>query len=153
MLRGRCFRVDDRRVVHETIDGETILINLETGTYYSLRGSGAEIWALAVEGRTELEVIEEMRRRYPSDADFAAVATEELLERLLGEDLLEDAPGGRGPASPPAGPEIGRGPFEAPELESYTDMQYFLLLDPIHEVHEEGWPRPPVAEAPGAQST
>ena len=30
--------------------------------------------------------------------------------------------------------------FEAPILQKYTDMQDLLLLDPIHEVDEAGWP-------------
>jgi hypothetical protein len=30
--------------------------------------------------------------------------------------------------------------FEPPILEKYVDMQDLLLLDPIHEVDERGWP-------------
>ncbi len=30
--------------------------------------------------------------------------------------------------------------FEAPVLESYSDMQDLLLLDPIHDVDDAGWP-------------
>jgi hypothetical protein len=30
--------------------------------------------------------------------------------------------------------------FAPPTLEQYTDMQELLLLDPIHEVDEQGWP-------------
>ena len=41
----------------------------------------------------------------------------------------------------PAGePLAARGPFEPPTFETYTDMQYFLLLDPIHDVEAAGWP-------------
>ena len=31
-------------------------------------------------------------------------------------------------------------PFEAPILNKYNDMQELLLLDPIHDVDEAGWP-------------
>ena len=31
--------------------------------------------------------------------------------------------------------------FEAPRLEKYTDMQDLVLLDPVHEVDEQGWPQ------------
>ena len=37
-------------------------------------------------------------------------------------------------------PGIERLSFEAPILHKYTDMQDLLLLDPIHEVDEAGWP-------------
>ena len=30
--------------------------------------------------------------------------------------------------------------FEAPVLEKYTDMQTLLLVDPVHEVDDRGWP-------------
>ena len=30
--------------------------------------------------------------------------------------------------------------FEKPVLQKHTDMQELLLLDPIHEIDEKGWP-------------
>jgi hypothetical protein len=45
------------------------------------------------------------------------------------------------------------GSFEPPTLEHYTDMEYFLLLDPIHEVDESGWPHAPAAGAGDARLT
>ncbi len=41
---------DRRKVVRETIDGEAILIHMETGVYYSLDGTGSEVWDLVVAG-------------------------------------------------------------------------------------------------------
>ena len=32
--------------------------------------------------------------------------------------------------------------FNAPALQKYSDMQELLLLDPIHDVDEAGWPKP-----------
>ena len=48
----------------------------------------------------------------------------------------------RGPrsASGPVDEPVGRTPFVDPALEKYTDMQDFLLVDPIHEVSDAGWP-------------
>ena len=35
------------------------------------------------------------------------------------------------------------GTFVAPRLETFTDMQHLILLDPVHEVDEgQGWPIP-----------
>lgn len=42
--------VNAPHVVHETIDGEAILIHLVTGTYYSLDGVGAELWGALAAG-------------------------------------------------------------------------------------------------------
>jgi hypothetical protein len=41
------------------------------------------------------------------------------------------------------------GAFQPPTLESYNDMQDLLLLDPIHDVDDMGWPQ----KAPDAQAT
>jgi hypothetical protein len=31
-------------------------------------------------------------------------------------------------------------PFVAPSLQAFNDLEGLLLLDPIHEVDDEGWP-------------
>lgn len=36
----------------------------------------------------------------------------------------------------------GHPDFETPALHKYSDMQDLLLLDPIHEVDDTGWPSP-----------
>ena len=40
------------------------------------------------------------------------------------------------PADAPAAKE----PFRAPQIRAYTDMQDLLMIDPIHDVDETGWP-------------
>ena len=32
------------------------------------------------------------------------------------------------------------GEYQAPSLEKYSDLQDLLLIDPIHEADESGWP-------------
>jgi hypothetical protein len=131
------FRIDPQQVVHETIDGETILIHLKTGTYYSLTGCGPEIWSLLVDGWSDEGTAAEIARRYPDSAE-SAEATRSFVRDLVREELLARAEGG-GEQLPGAEMPGGRS-FEPPRFEKYTDMQYFLLLDPIHEVEAAGWP-------------
>ena len=40
------------QIVHETIDGETVVINLDSGSYYSLEGSGADLWSRLLAGES-----------------------------------------------------------------------------------------------------
>jgi|1186.fasta_scaffold712596_1 hypothetical protein len=136
-MGARRFWVDPQRVVHETIDGETILIHLKTGTYFSLSGCGPEIWSLLVDGWSDEAAAEELGRRYP-EHDRAPEATRAFVNELVREELLAES---EGPAEEPLGAELPSGrPFEEPALAKYTDMQYFLQLDPIHEVEAAGWP-------------
>lgn len=45
------FRINAPTVISETIDGEAIIINLDTGAYYSLRETGAAVWQLIDKAR------------------------------------------------------------------------------------------------------
>ena len=142
------FSINGDRVVHETIDGETIIIQLETGTYYSLAGPGAEIWAMLAAGSSTDEVVEELRRRYEASPKALAEAITELVLELRREELLEDEPDAAKREVLPIGivtddSDGARARFDPPTLKKYTDMEYFLQLDPIHEVDGIGWPNPP----------
>jgi len=140
---AEAFRIDSRKVVHETIDGEVILIHLETGNYYSLDGGGAEIWELVQRHGSAGGVVEELGRRHGDTDRRLAVTVRGLLHELAVEGLLEveDPPveDRNGETVPDESP-YGAGTFPRPVLTRYTDMQDFLLVDPIHEVADSGWP-------------
>jgi Coenzyme PQQ synthesis protein D (PqqD) len=138
---GKRVKVDPEQVIHETVDGEVILIALQTGCYYSLEGSGADIWDALVAGRSAGEVTASLEQRYAAPAGAIAATVAELVERLLAEQLLVPEKTDIVEPSPlHAVAEAERPPFPAPVLHKFTDMQDFLLVDPIHEVSDEGWP-------------
>ena len=45
-MSNQRFRVNTPNVTHETIDGEAVIINLDSGNYYSLVEVGSFIWGL-----------------------------------------------------------------------------------------------------------
>lgn len=137
------FTVNPARVVHETLDGEVILIQLERGNYYSLSGSGREIWDLLCQGLSTKEVVTRIEQGYSAGQVAVEPAVGELVRELLEEGLLEE--GGPPSGTPGARSANGAGhgsqeEFEPANLEKYTDMQDYLLIDPIHDVTEAGWP-------------
>jgi hypothetical protein len=135
--------LDHEQVVYETIDGETLLIHLMSGTYFSLRESGPEIWDLLVAEGSAARAAAVLAGRHPTQAAAVAAAVAGLADELLAHGLLVPGSGAAGP-EPVAGRPAEPGPaFVAPVLEYYTDMQYFLMVDPIHEVDDAaGWPAP-----------
>jgi hypothetical protein len=140
---GGWYRVDPRKVAHETIDGEVIIIHLLIGTYYSLDGAGAELWGHLARGRGRAETVALLEQRYDAEPGVVAETVDDLVKRLAEEELLEPATDGEvasngAPAEPVAEPL----PFKEPRLEKYTDMQDFLLVDPIHETDDAGWLSP-----------
>jgi hypothetical protein len=138
-------RINPEEVVHETVDGEVILIALQTGCYYSLEGSGAEVWAGLLDGRRPEEVVAELEARYAAERGVIRTAVLELVERLVRERLIdpeEDEGDLQGADLEPAAASSAA-PFPLPVFHKFTDMQDFLLVDPIHEVGEAGWPHSP----------
>ena len=140
-MNAGSFRLKPGKVVDETIDGEVIIIQLELGTYFSLGGSGAEVWELLRAGHGQASVAETLRARYPGQAQEIEPAIASLLDQLVSEQVIEPDPDAPAAAVSAQG-GVADGGFEPPALERYDDMQDFLLLDPIHEVHETGWPKP-----------
>lgn len=128
-------------MIHEAIDGEVVMINLENGKYYSLRGSGARVWA-GVAGLAGVdEIAADLARTYVG-ADEAGAAVAAFLAELEGEELIVPSTANPGPAAPSEPLDAVPDPFQPPVLERFTDMQDLLLLDPVHEVDEaQGWPR------------
>jgi hypothetical protein len=138
------FRVNSPNVIHETIEGEVILIDLKTGTYYSLRDTGAAVWQAIEQGADEDAVVAELTSRYDASEDQIRAAGTQLLVELEREGLIRAGEGEAAPATPPSASDNGAGrlPFAAPVLEKHTDMQDLILLDPVHEVGAQGWPHP-----------
>jgi hypothetical protein len=126
-------------VVHETIDGETILIHLGNGSYYSPEGAGSEVWVLLAAGASADEVFEAATDRYVGDRREVEAGLSSLLAELLREGLLVE--GTAKTAADSFSFPSGQVPFVVPVLQVYTDMQEFMLVDPLHDVDEVvGWP-------------
>jgi hypothetical protein len=128
-------------IVHETVDGEVIAIDLANGSYYSLAGSGPVVWELLGRGVSEAEIGTALAGRFEAEEAEISAAVSALLAQLQENGLIVSEAGTA--ADPPAAPDAGeKTPFEAPRLERYNDMKDYFLLDPIHEVDTAGWPRP-----------
>ena len=151
MQSNTCYRVNKPRVVHEIIDNEVVIIDFETGSYYSLNGAGADIWALLEHGALPAEIVDNILLRYESPRPGAEQAVNQLLKELQKQSLITSTPGGTssGPKpAPESRPAKEKTALQIPTLNKYTDMQNLLLLDPIHDTDSMGWPN----LTPGAQA-
>ena len=141
MLAGQCYRINQPAVIAEVIDGEAIIVNLDSGAYYSLRGSACTIWELFAQQLTAAAVTAAMTARYTGSPAVIEAGVRTLLDELVGEQLLAPAADAQpAPLNTPTDDNAPHPPFEPPVLEKFTDMADLLLLDPIHEVDEMGWP-------------
>ena len=144
------FRVNTPTVTHETIDGEAVIINLDSGNYYSLVDAGSFIWALVDKGASASELQELIQQSYEGDATDIDQGLQELLAQLQQENLIvpvDGAPAVDLTDLTASHNGHGKPSFKAPSLNKFSDMQELLLLDPIHDVDDAGWPKP-VPDAP-----
>jgi hypothetical protein len=128
--------------MHESIEGEVIIIDLDTGSYYSLRDEGAAIWAALEGGADQHEIVAELERRYEPAGEPIDTALRRFVEELANEGLIAaaSASDGHAVATARAAENGDREVFRAPVLEKHTDMQELILLDPVHQVDTRGWP-------------
>ena len=129
------------QVMGEVIDGEAVIINLDTGTYYSARGSGAVVWSTIDGGATADQIVDALAEAYGADVPTGDISA--FTAELEAEGLIEAAEAGRTPSGEPSAPVIPTGPYAPPALERFTDMEDLLLLDPVHDVDQLGWPHTP----------
>ena len=143
----KLLKVNVPHVVHETIDGETILLDLRKGLYYSLNASGSALWEyIGLSGDSE-SAIDLLTEDSKVDHDNVAASVNQFLNELIEEDLLvagkeTDLVSEVEMNSATESLKSFAVDFLPPAMSKYTDMQDLLLLDPIHDVEEEGWPEP-----------
>jgi hypothetical protein len=136
------FKINSVSFAHQTIEGEVVIVNVENGNYYSLRDTGAEVWTLLESGAGGREIVTELGRRYQTHSGEIDGDVECLLMELQQEGILSPQPaaGSTSGRTTDDGAGTAKRPFARPVLEKFTDMKDLLLLDPIHEGGETGWP-------------
>ena len=146
------YRVNSPQVINETIDGEAIMINLATGSYYSLDRVGGDVWTLLEASLSVDDIVAQLGQRYDAAEDDIRRGVSDLVQRLSDEELVVPCDDGDAVGAASLEPvPASRLPFRAPSLEKFTDMQDLILLDPVHEVDSRGWPHRPDGNGAGRQ--
>jgi len=114
---NKTYCINSQKALSETLDGETIIINLESGSYYSMNHPGTAIWNAISQG-------------LPISTTSPDVSS--FLDRLVTDQLVEETTESDKPVFETS---------ETPKLDKYDDMQEMLLADPVHDVDEAGWPK------------
>lgn len=123
------FRWRHPGVVSDTVDGVTIAIDLDSGTYYQFSRDASCILE-CLPGFDSQTVHEESQRE---QAMF-------FLQELVGIGLLEESTSDAEPTS------VRSFSGDGFSYETFTDLAHILMLDPIHDVDPPmGWPH---ADAP-----
>ena len=72
----------NKLVSHTEVYGEIVLANMETGLYFSVGGSGKQIWEALVKGETAENIIDTLTERYRIDKHNMSKDVHEFLAHL-----------------------------------------------------------------------
>lgn len=131
-------------VVATELEDGAVLLNLQTGLYYSLNESAAEIWRCLPAADGPEILAGRLCERFDVEPERAATAIRSLVAELEREQLIVRGDGGEehrasSPSGANAPPAAGREPFAEPELVKHDE--------PLHEVSMSPFdPQLPLAE-------
>ena len=117
--------IKSEHVIAETINNETIILNVNNGIYYSLEDTASLIW-IELEKGTSSVLLNSLFVETPNGREMIDIFLEELYSENLIVEYTGKMPGQQGTSLQA---------FKKPIWEKYTDMKEFLELDPVHEVY------------------
>lgn len=123
---GQRFGLNEPAVVADVVDGETIIMNLEKGDYYSLNQSGGELWALLAAGLRRADILQAVARRH--NPAPSAEEIDNFIGKLLTHNLIVPVEHANG--STIVRDRVVQGIWSTPELSVYSDMKDLLAMDP-----------------------
>lgn len=134
------YKINEPDVSSESFDGEVLAINLKTGNYYSLRGSAAVIFKLLISGNSADDIVSTLVNFYSTSEKIMLTDLTVFIDLLLDNKLIKESSLYAKTIDSKLFNSVTK-EYKKPILESYTDMQDLLLIDPIHEVDiNSGWP-------------
>lgn len=126
------FQVAFPNVVSESFEDETVVVNLVSGTYFTLKDAAAFIWK-GIDSKVELGVIVDSFDGEPNEVEIQS-----FIEQLKDFGLITSLSGLSGGTS--WKDSDNRSQYAPPVINVYSDLQDILLLDPVHDVDSAGWP-------------
>lgn len=130
------FSTKSPKIISRVFGDEVIVANCENGLYYSLIGTAADIWKGIEAGHSAASIAEGFSSGASGDEGVAAIV-EAFVASLLAEELIAISDDKETPSD--CTPALTSS-FVPPAFDRHDDLRELLMLDPVHEVSEEGWP-------------
>ncbi|MES2393143.1 MAG: PqqD family protein, partial [Acidobacteriota bacterium] len=136
-------QLDRTRIIFEQFEEETVLVNMDSGFYYSLSKPASEIVKLLDEGCPVADLGKALFSD-PEDAGQFRGPIDAFVAELQRESILiarEEGRPSRVDVNAVAALYPSGASYALPELERFDDVRDLLLIDPVHQVDREyGWP-------------
>jgi hypothetical protein len=131
-------------LISQQFDSEVVLANYQNGVYYNLDGSAAQIWLGLKVNRTVEEIGSALAAATGGDVTSITQQVQAFIDSMLAEGLIANDADARSETSIETSIEtwapVLSGAFVAPEFQRFDNLRELLLMDPVHDAGEEGWP-------------
>jgi hypothetical protein len=134
------YKINSPHIVHEHLDGEVVVLNMEKGHYFNLEKTASFIWQLIDSHKSNDLILKELLKAYDGDAEEIMTDLKKFFNFLEENDLISRFIPPENFKPQPIISQMSKVAYEKPLVEKYTDMEDLLLIDPIHEVDDNGWP-------------
>lgn len=135
MPSDHAYRFKNPPCIHEVVEDEVIIINMEKGHYYNIKGAAKQVFVDLING-VKLDELSQFNQWDKNIEEKLA----QFIESLVQENIIEVSQQNKDTRVNISSITISN-LDEDMRLHTYTDMEEILGLDPIHEVdHQEGWP-------------
>jgi hypothetical protein len=81
-------------VMFRNLEGEAVLLDLGSGTYFGLNEVGTRVWQLVEAGRRPAEIVDVLTAEYEADRATIEADVTRLLDELQSRRLILPAPTG-----------------------------------------------------------
>ncbi len=144
MATDHVYVIDDAAVVSDIIGGEAVMLHRGSGDYFSADGIGCLIWQWIGEGHSRRTILKAVGDRCATEAAQIEPAVDAFLSDLVAHQLVRESDKDIDSRSDAlsASQLLPKAEFVPPVLHVYSDIRSLVLLDPIHEVAQTGWPVP-----------
>lgn len=130
------YLINSPHVIADDFEGETVIVNLITGGYFSLQGQTATIFPLLSSGVPINQIVDNFKNQDTIPKDVMNSDLTFFAKKLVELEILVES------EQPPKTPEqMEPIAYERPSISIYDDLEDIIKVDPIHEVNPDiGWP-------------
>jgi hypothetical protein len=139
--------VDPNKVMSEILDGEAVIIDLASGRYHAAVGVAATVWEGVLCGHSFDQIMVEVHRAHTGVPDNASHAVKSFIVELVENGLAIPSTDALSASDTRSLTLSAPTPWSPPVLESHDDLADLMLIDPVHDVSELGWPNKPSGES------
>lgn len=136
MNLSRRFKLNTPSVSYKGLSDEIVIVNQNTGIYYSLDIVGSFIWNILLQGVSLEEILKQVKQKFEADPRVIDKDIWNFVSQLVDENLIKRLAEVELTFSffePPQTSIQTKSSYIAPCLNKYTEMQELLLLDPLFE--------------------